>query len=73
MPWGKYRGVRVRHIPDGYLSWLAGLNLDPKFWWLRASIAKEMGARGFRSDVVEDEPPPACDPPERRRRIRLPP
>lgn len=77
MPWGKYRGVRMAHIPDAYLSWLAGLpwlaEESSKWWWLRASIVKEMGARGLRAEVVEEEEalPVPADPP--RRRIRLEP
>jgi len=53
MPFGKYRGVAVRHLPDAYLSWLGdALANDTRgsgtTWnWLLASVVAEMKHRGM--------------------------
>jgi uncharacterized protein (DUF3820 family) len=59
MPFGKYRGVRLKLIPDGYLSWLTTLDLNGKFWWIKESLLAELRFRGLRADLadVPDEQP----------------
>jgi len=65
MPWGCHKGVQVRHLPDGYLSWLSSALVggveytthgtfdptDPKWDWLRESVFAELDWRGFHSDA----------------------
>jgi len=59
MPWGKYKGVRIRLIPDSYLSWLttAPMLMDPKWWWLKESLRAELRFRGLREDLADTEDP----------------
>ena len=55
MPWGKYRGVRVRLIPDTYLSWLTTTFVltAPEWRWLKDSLLAELRFRGLRADLAE--------------------
>lgn len=55
MPWGEHKGVRIRIIPDAYLSWLTTtwVMTEPKWWWLKESLLKELRARGLRADLAE--------------------
>ena len=64
MPFGKHKGVGVKHIPDSYLSWLMGSGIlnDPKWDWLKESVEKEFRARDLHVNDEPDEPqakPPA--------------
>jgi uncharacterized protein (DUF3820 family) len=49
MPWGKYRGVRIRCLPDDYLSWLttSAVKEGSRWWWLRESLLAELRFRGL--------------------------
>ena len=69
MPFGKYRGVRIRLLPDGYLSWMTTILSDDRWRWLKDSLVAELRFRGLRADLadsgdvpqVEAEPEPqAC-------------
>jgi hypothetical protein len=63
MPWGKYQGVRVRHLPDDYLSWLYDMMVSKakdeewnKAWaWLKEAVQWEMRRRGFKTPDLEIE------------------
>ncbi len=72
MPFGKYRGVRIRLLPDNYLSWLttSAIMTNPQWWWLRESLIAELKYRDMRWDLA-----PTPDPPEPpalpKRAIRL--
>ena len=55
MPWGKYQGVRIRHLPDDYLSWLYDLKWDEQWAWLIEAIKWEMRRRGFKTPELEFE------------------
>jgi uncharacterized protein (DUF3820 family) len=76
MPFGKYKGVRVRLLPDAYLSFLTTLPFlaKPCWLWLRSSVVAELHARGLRGDLA-DVPDPFPPPPllevETRRAIDL--
>ena len=68
---GRYKGCRVRTLPDDYLSFLTSLDLmkDPKWKWLLTSVLKEMEFRGLRADLaITNEPeidipaPPGPEP-----------
>ena len=54
MPFGKYRGVQIRNVPDVYLSWL--INQDwmmlEQWRWLAESIAAEFRHRGLHLDPL---------------------
>lgn len=74
MPWGKYKGVRIRLIPDGYLSFLTTLPLlfDRKWKWLKDSLDSELRFRGLRADLAgTPDPPPQEIKEEPIRRIDL--
>ena len=60
IPFGKYKGVRIRLLPDDYLSFLTSIALmqDPKWKWLKDSILSELRSRGLREDLA-DTPDPA--------------
>jgi uncharacterized protein (DUF3820 family) len=75
MPWGKFRGVRIRLLPDSYLSWLttAPMMRDPQWRWLWESLIAELKWRGLRYDLAHTEEP-VVDVPlpvENHRKIRL--
>lgn len=59
LPWGKYKGVRIRLVPDGYLSFLTTLPLvrAPKWRWLYDSLISELKFRGLRYDLAETVDP----------------
>ena len=45
MPFGKFQGLPLREIPQGYLKWLGSLDLyDP----LRSCVAEEFDRRKIR-------------------------
>jgi len=72
MPFGKFKGVRIRLLPDSYLSWLSTALQDPKWWWLKESLRAELRFRGFREDLADtDDPPPAELPARPLRKIIL--
>ena len=54
MPWGKYKGVRIRLIPDHYLSWLTTLPQMrvPEWKWLYTSVLAELRSRDLRADLA---------------------
>jgi len=54
IPFGKYKGCRLRLLPDSYLSFLTGLKLmrDPKWGWLMQSVIAELKWRGLRYDLA---------------------
>lgn len=55
MPWGKYKNVRIRLIPDDYLSFLTELPMmKQKQWkWLKDSLDSELRFRGLRADLAD--------------------
>jgi uncharacterized protein (DUF3820 family) len=59
MPWGKYRGVRIRLIPDDYLSWLTSTDIivSPRWSWLKESLMAELRYRGLRADLAATSEP----------------
>jgi uncharacterized protein (DUF3820 family) len=75
LPFGKYRGVRLRLIPDDYLSWLttAPMMKDDQWRWLWDSLIAELKWRGLRYDLAHTEEPvvePAL-PVESHRKFRF--
>jgi len=54
LPFGKYKGVRIRLVPDSYLSWLSTsiIMTDPRWWWLKESLLAELRHRGMRADLA---------------------
>lgn len=60
MPFGKYKGLKIRHIPESYLSWLISepFMADSKWHWLVESIAAEFRHRDLRFELAEAEPIP---------------
>jgi hypothetical protein len=50
MPFGKYRGLPLAHIPSEYLTWLSGFDdlRDP----LKVAVAEELPARGDAADAA---------------------
>jgi len=73
IPFGKYKGVRIRLLPDGYLSWLttAPMMRTRQWQWLWDSVVAELKFRGFEiqgcwlEDPVEPEPAPVPVPARR--------
>ena len=59
MPWGRYKGVRVRLLPDDYLSWLTTLPMmrTEKWKWLWDSIIAELKFRGLKYELAETVEP----------------
>ena len=65
MPWGKYKGVRIRMLPDNYLSFLTTIPLmrEPQWKWLLESLLAELRFRGlnvqglFQPDMTVELPP----------------
>lgn len=55
LPFGKFRGVRIRLVPDDYISWLttAPMIREPKWRWLYDSLISELKFRGLRYDLAE--------------------
>ena len=54
MPFGKYKGVHVRNVPDVYLSWLVNQEWirEPKWRWLAESIAAEFKHRDLHLEPI---------------------
>ena len=75
IPFGKYRGVRIRLLPNDYLSWLttAPMMRDKKWKWLWDSLISELKFRGFNYEMAETaDPPTALSPaPSRIRKMRI--
>jgi uncharacterized protein (DUF3820 family) len=59
IPFGKYKGVRIRLLPDDYLSWLttAAMMRDPKWKWLYDSLIAELKFRGLNWEMAATEDP----------------
>jgi hypothetical protein len=64
MPFGKYKGVRIRLLPDAYLSWLSSFAAlkDPSWWWLKESLHAELRFRGLREDLADTAEPEPIEP-----------
>lgn len=73
MPWGKYRGVRIRLLPDSYLSFMteSPILLDAKWWWLKESLLAELRFRGLREDLADTVDAPVEIEEPKGRLIRL--
>jgi hypothetical protein len=77
MPWGKFRGVRIRLLPDDYLSWLttAPMLRDEARWkWLWDSVIAELKFRGLNYEAAATDDPVVPDVPlpvGNHRKIRL--
>lgn len=72
MPFGKFKGVRIRLIPDAYLSWMTTALKDQKWWWIRESLIAELKFRGLRADLADTpEPTPIPVLGARIRKFRL--
>jgi uncharacterized protein (DUF3820 family) len=75
IPFGKYKGVAVRHLPDAYLSWIIDSDVVrlPEWRWLRDSMVKELKARGLKHERANqpDEPEADPEPPRARRKFRF--
>jgi uncharacterized protein (DUF3820 family) len=75
MPFGKYKGVRIRLIPDDYLSWLttAPMMRTPQWNWLWDSLISELKYRGLNYEQAATEDPPVPAPVQQvgiRRKVR---
>jgi uncharacterized protein (DUF3820 family) len=59
MPWGKYKGCRIRVLPDAYLSWLSGWDVlqNAEWKWLHDSLIAELEFRGLRADLADTVDP----------------
>jgi len=55
IPWGKFKGYRVRLLPDSYLSWLTTtfVMTAPEWRWLKESLIAELKFRGLRYDLAQ--------------------
>ena len=74
IPFGKYKGCRIRLLPDDYLSWLttAPMMRDPKWKWLWDSLISELKYRGLKYELAETPDPPIEQPaPSRIRKMRI--
>lgn len=62
MPFGKWKGCRIRVLPDPYLSWLSGWEVLrlPKWKWLHDSLIAELDFRGLRADLADTADPPSA-------------
>lgn len=72
MPWGRYKGVRIRLLPDDYLSWLTTAEIlrAPQWKWLWESLAAELKFRGLKHELAAT-PDPAPPPEPRGRKFRF--
>jgi uncharacterized protein (DUF3820 family) len=59
LPFGKYKGVRIRLVPDDYLSWLttAPMMQSLAWRWLWDSLIAELKFRGLKYELAETEEP----------------
>jgi len=57
MPFGKFKGIQIRHIPADYLSWLISDSFmaEPKWAWLVESIRAEFRHRELRFELAQKE------------------
>ena len=55
MPFGKWKGVRIRLLPDDYLSWLtsSAIMTEARWGWLKESLIAELKFRGMRYDLSQ--------------------
>lgn len=55
IPFGKFKGVRIRLLPDDYLSFLTSIAImqDPRWRWLKDSVLSELRFRGLRADLAD--------------------
>jgi hypothetical protein len=62
IPFGIHKGIRVRLLPDPYLSWLTTtfIMTAPEWRWLKDSVLSELNFRGLRSDLVDLHVKPGC-------------
>lgn len=73
MPWGKWKGTRIRLLPDSYISFLTttAIMKEEKWWWLRESLIAELKFRGLRHDLADtEEPKPPAPEPRPVRKFR---
>lgn len=74
VPFGKYKGVRIRLLPDDYLSWLttAPMMQESKWRWLLDSLIAELKFRGLKYELaLTADPLPVEIPEPPRRKFRL--
>lgn len=66
MPFGKYKGMRLRLLPDDYLSWMTGSAIlaDARWAWLKESLIAELRFRGFRYNLASTLDPPEIQMPD---------
>lgn len=74
MPWGRYKGVRIRLLPDDYISWLttAPMMRAQQWKWLWDSVISELKFRGLKYDLAETadpDPQPIVETPIRKIRL----
>lgn len=57
MPFGKWKGVRLRLVDTDYLSWLttAEMMQAPQWDWLKQSLLAELRFRGLRADLADTQ------------------
>lgn len=73
MPWGKWKGCRIRLLPDSYISWLTSTPIlkDPRWHYLKASLLAELKFRGLREDLADiPDPAPVLLPVRPIRKLR---
>jgi hypothetical protein len=62
MPFGRYRGMEIRDLPDEYFDWLLSIDLREP---LASAVDREASCRfGYRDDDEEDEPDQSHNIPE---------
>lgn len=77
IPFGKYKGVRIRLLPDDYLSWLttAPMMKTAQWKWLWDSLIAELKFRGLNYEMAATEDPVVVIPEEPvmpiRRKLKL--
>ena len=66
MPWGKFKGTRIRLLPNDYISWLttSAIMKDDKWWFLKESLMAELRFRGLRADLADTEDPAPVEIPD---------
>ena len=76
MAFGKYKGVRVRLLPDDYLSFLTTLPMlqEERWRWLWDSVIAELKFRELRYDLAHTEDPAEDSGPgePHKRKFRFP-